>query len=312
VELRHLRYFAAVAELRNVTQAARRLHVAQPALSRQIQDLEEELGLQLIERSTRGIKLTEAGEFFADEARAVLARADEALQAVRALARGEIGELRVGYAPSPTTEILPRALTTFQKVAPGVRVTLLDLASDDLEKALLDGRIHISVMVKPGSRSQPGILFEAIVRYALRVAAARQHRFARMAKVPLRCLLDEPLVAYARAEYTEYHEMLETTFANFDRNPEIAVECDGATSLLAAVESGRGVALVPEVFRSLAGSRVRLRPLDPAPPPMIVGCAYSSSSASTVIAQRFLTSLRSACGPSDRSPGRRSRRVRQI
>ena len=253
MELRHLRYFAAVAELRNVTQAARRLHVAQPALSRQIQDLEEELGLQLIERSTRGIKLTEAGEFFADEARAVLARADEASQAVRALARGEIGELRVGYAPSPTTEILPRALTAFQKVAPGVRVTLLDLASDDLEKALLDGRIHISVMVKPGSRSHPGILFEAIVRYALRVAAARQHRFARMAKVPLRCLLDEPLVAYARTEYTEYHEMLETTFANFDRKPDIAVECDGATSLLAAVESGRGVALVPEVFRSLAG-----------------------------------------------------------
>jgi DNA-binding transcriptional LysR family regulator len=130
--------------------------------------------------------------------------------------------------------------------------------------------------------------------------------------VPVRCLLDEPLVAYARAEYTEYHEMLEITFANFDRNPEIAVECDGATSLLAAVESGRGVALVPEVFRSLAGSRVRLRPLDPAPPPMIVGCAYSSSSASTVIAQRFLTILRSAGGPSDRSPGRRSRRVRQI
>ena len=69
-------------------------------------------------------------------------------------------------------------------------------------------------MVKPGSRSHPGILFEAIVRYALRVAAARQHRFARMTKVPLRCLLDEPLVAYARTEYTEYHEMLETTFAN--------------------------------------------------------------------------------------------------
>jgi LysR family transcriptional regulator, benzoate and cis,cis-muconate-responsive activator of ben and cat genes len=312
VELRHLRYFAAVAELRNVTQAARRLHVAQPALSRQIQDLEEELGLQLIERSTRGIKLTEAGEFFAYEARAVLARADEASQAVRALARGEIGELRVGYAPSPTTEILPRALTAFQKVAPGVRVTLLDLASDDLEKALLDGRIHISVMVKPGSRSHPGILFEAIVRYALRVAAARQHRFARMAKVPLRCLLDEPLVAYARTEYTEYHEMLETTFANLDRKPDIAVECDGATSLLAAVESGRGVALVPEVFRSLAGSRVRLRLLDPAPPPMIVGCAYTSSSASTVIAQHFLAIVRSACGKSRGSPGPRSQRTRRI
>jgi DNA-binding transcriptional LysR family regulator len=310
VELRHLRYFAAVAELRNVTKAARRLHVAQPALSRQIQDLEAELGLKLLERSTRGIKLTEVGKFFAGEAGAVLARVDEALKAVRALARGEMGELRVGYAPSPTTEILPRALAAFQKAAPGVRVTLLDLASDDLESALLDERVHVSVMVKPGSRPQPGILFEEIVRYSLRVAVARQHRFARMTKVPLRCLLDEPLAAYARTEYTEYHEMLETIFANFDRNPDIAVECDGATSLRAAVESGRGVALVPEVFRNLGGLGVRLRPIDPAPPPMIVGCAYTSSSASTVTAQRFLSTVRSVCAELDRSSRLRSRKIR--
>ena len=292
MELRHLRYFVAVAELGNVTQAARRLHVAQPALSRQIQDLEEELGVKLLERSTRGIKLTEAGKFFADEAGAVLERADQALKAVRALARGETGELRIGYAPSPTTEILPRALAAFQTGAPGVCVTLLDLASDDLESALLDGRVHVSVMVKPGSRPQPGILFEEIVRYALRVAVARQHRFARMTKVPLRLLLREPLAAYARAEYTEYHEMLETIFAALQVKPEIAVECDGATSLLAAVESGRGVAIVPEVFRSLAGSRVKLRPIEPTPPPMIVGCAFTISSASTVAAQSFLTIVR--------------------
>ena len=312
VELRHLRYFAAVADLRNVTQAARRLHVAQPALSRQLQDLEEELGLKLIERSTRGIKLTEAGKFFAGEAHAVLARAAEAVRAVRSVGRGEMGELRVGYAPSPTTEILPRALAAFQKAAPRVRVTLLDLASDDLERSLLDGRVHISVMVKPGSHSPPGILFEEIVRYPLRVAVARQHRFARMAKVPLQGLLDEPLAAYVRAEYTQYYEMLERTFADFDQKPDIAVECDGATSLLAAVESGRGVALVPEVFRSLAGSRVKLRPIDPAPPPMIVGCAYTASSASNVTAQRFLSTVRSACAERGRSPGIRSREIPQI
>ena len=216
VELRHLRYFAAVAELRNVTRAAVRLRVAQPALSRQIQDLEEELGVKLLERSTRGIKLTEAGKFFGNEAGAVLARADQALKAVRALARGETGELRVGYAPSPTTEILPRALAAFEKASPGVRVTLLDLTSDDLESALLDGRVHVSVMVKPGSRPQSGILFEEIVRYALRVAVAREHRFARMTKVPLRRLLAESLAAYARAEYAEYHEMLESIFATLD------------------------------------------------------------------------------------------------
>ena len=154
----------------------------------------------------------------------MLERADQALKAVRALARGETGELRIGYAPSPTTEILPRAMAAFQTGAPGVRVTLLDLASDDLESALLDGRVHVSVMVKPGSRPQPGILFEEIVRYALRVAVARQHRFARMTKVPLRLLLREPLAAYARAEYTEYHEMLETIFA---APPSEAGDCSG-------------------------------------------------------------------------------------
>jgi DNA-binding transcriptional LysR family regulator len=305
-----MRYFAAVAELRNVTQAAKRLHVAQPALSRQIQDLEEELGLKLIERSTRGIRLTEAGKFFAGEANAVLARAEEAVKTVRAVGRGEMGELRVGYAPSPTTEILPRALAAFQKAAPRVCVTLLDLASDDLERSLLDERVHLSVMVKPGSHSQAGILFEEIVRYSVRVAVARHHRFARMAKVPLQRLLDEPLAAYVRGEYTEYFEMLERTFAHFKRKPEIAVECDGATSLLAAVESGRGVALVPEVFRSLAGSRVKLRPIAPAPAPMIVGCAYTSSSASTVTAQRFLSIARSLGGKSDGSPALRCRNVR--
>ena len=131
------------------------------------------------------------------------------------------------------------------------------------------------------------------MHYALRVAVARQHRFARMRKVPLRRLLGEPLAAYARTEYSEYHEMLETIFATLDGRPEIAVECDGATSLIAAVESGRGVAIVPEVFRSLAGSRVRLRPIEPTPPPMIVGCAYTISSAATVAAQRFLAILRS-------------------
>jgi LysR family transcriptional regulator, benzoate and cis,cis-muconate-responsive activator of ben and cat genes len=165
-------------------------------------------------------------------------------------------------------------------------------------------------MVEPGSHSQPGILFEEIVRYSVRVAVARQHRFARIAKVPLQSLLDEPLAAYVRAEYTEYYEMLERTFAHFERKPDITVECDGATSLLAAVESGRGVALVPEVFRSLAGSRVKLRPIAPSPAPMIVGCAYTSSSASTVTAQRFLSIARSLGGKSDGSPALRCRNVR--
>src|SRR6202008_2454598 len=109
MELRHLRYFVAVAEEENVTRAASRLHVSQPALSRQIRDLEEELGFPLLERSAKSVRLTEAGRAFLIEARALLQRVEEAVKTARAIAMGGI-ELHVGYAPSLTARILPQTL----------------------------------------------------------------------------------------------------------------------------------------------------------------------------------------------------------
>src|SRR5262245_29979637 len=104
MELRHLRYFVAVAEAENVSRAAVKLRVSQPGISRQIRDLEDELGVQLFERSAKSLKLTEAGIVFLPEAKAVIQRIDEAVQVVRAVARGERGQIHVGYAPSPTVE----------------------------------------------------------------------------------------------------------------------------------------------------------------------------------------------------------------
>ena len=129
MELRHLRYFLAVGEALNFTKAASQLRVAQPALSRQVQDLEEEIGVDLMKRSPRGVTLTAEGKIFLDEVRELLKRADESVEKVRALARGEYGELHVGYAPSPTVEILPPALAAFQKAVPRVKVLLHDLSA---------------------------------------------------------------------------------------------------------------------------------------------------------------------------------------
>src|SRR5687767_9596121 len=114
MELRHLRYFVAVAEEENVTRAAERLHVSQPPLSRQIRGLEDELGVELFERSAKSIRLTDAGRMFLTEARAVLERADQAVHAVKAIGSGVSGELNVGFAPSLAVDILPRALRQFQ------------------------------------------------------------------------------------------------------------------------------------------------------------------------------------------------------
>src|SRR5204863_6182 len=108
MELRHLRYFIGVAEEENVSRAALKLHVSQPALSRQIRDLEEELGFLLLERSAKSVRLTEAGRAFLTEARAVLQRAEDAVKAARAIATGGRGELHVGYAPSLTCTAEPR------------------------------------------------------------------------------------------------------------------------------------------------------------------------------------------------------------
>src|SRR4029079_19733709 len=122
MELRHLRYFVAAAEAENVSRAAARLHVSQPALSRQIRDLEEEIGFPLFERSAKSVRLTPVGKAFLIEARAVLQRADEAVTAARAIATGGRTELQVGYAPSPTVRIMPATLRAFQAKFPKVRV----------------------------------------------------------------------------------------------------------------------------------------------------------------------------------------------
>src|ERR1700724_2720083 len=159
MELRHLRYFLAVGEASNFTKAAARLRVAQPAVSRQVQDLEDEIGVDLLKRSPRGVTITAEGKLFLEEAREVLKRADESVEKVRALARGEYGELHVGYAPSPTVEILPPALAAFQKAFPRVRVLLHDLSERELIDGLQDGTLELAIMVPPAGDQTTGIQF---------------------------------------------------------------------------------------------------------------------------------------------------------
>src|SRR6476620_4982953 len=144
MELRHLRYFLAVGEALNFTRASAQLRVAQPALSRQVQDLEDEIGVDLLRRSPRGVTLTAEGKLFLEEVRELLKRANESVEKVRALARGEYGELHVGYAPTPTIEILPPALAAFQKAVPGVQVLLHDMSGDEIVQGLRQGTIQLA------------------------------------------------------------------------------------------------------------------------------------------------------------------------
>jgi DNA-binding transcriptional LysR family regulator len=291
MELRHLRYFVTVAELQNFTRASTRLRVAQPALSRQIRDLEDELGAPLLERNSRGVRLTEAGAVFLPEAKAVLQRAAEAAQAVRAVVRGERGEIHVGYAPTPAVELLPCALHAFQNLAPGVRVTLHDLSTEEMLRGLHDGKLDLCLMVRPATKALRGLKFELLREYPMQVAVPRNHPFAKLKRVTREQLIGEPLVAYTRADYPEYHATLDDLFQSTGRKYRVAAEQDSASALLASVESGHGLAVVPASMAMLAGGRVKLRPLEPAPKALAVGSVCRSQKLSPA-AQKFLKAAR--------------------
>jgi DNA-binding transcriptional LysR family regulator len=293
MELRHLRYFVAVAEEQNVTRAAARLHVSQPPLSRQVRDLEEELGVALFEHGAKAVRLTEAGRVFLNEARAVLQRASDAVQTVKAVANGEQGEIHVGYAPSLTVELLPRALREFQGSSPGVRVVLHDLSTQEMLRGLRDGQIQVALLVGLSKQVLTGLMFEELRRYAVCVAAHPSHPLARARKVSLEQVASERLVTYCLADYPEYHAWLADLFATVKRSPQIAEEHEGATSLIAAVEAGRGVALVQDGFECLAGPRLRVRLLSPAPPPFAFGVAWRKGVQSAAVVN-FVKAARQA------------------
>ena len=287
MELSHLRYFVAVAEAENVSRAALKLHVSQPALSRQIRDLEDELGFLLLERSAKSVRLTEAGKTFQAEARAVLQRVEEALKKTRAAVTGGRGEIHVGYAPSLTVRILPPTLRLFQAGSPGVRVLLHDLSTEEMLARLRDGALQIAFLVRPTRAMLRGLRFEELLRDSLCLAVAPKHPLARRRTVKLAELARQPLIAYSRKEYPEYHELLAEYFATIQSKPRVAEEHDGITSLIAAVEAGGGVALVSGSAACLAGPRLKLIPLSPAPESLVIGAAWTKGGL-VPAAERFL------------------------
>jgi DNA-binding transcriptional LysR family regulator len=278
MELRHLRYFVAAAEEENVSRAALKLHVSQPGVSRQIHDLEEEIGLQLFERGAKSLRLTRAGTVFLSEARAVLRRADEAVAKARAAAGALDGEINIGYAPSLTVQILPPALRQFHEQCPKVRAVLHDLSTEDMLSRLGSGQLQVALTVRPAAKLLRGLHFEELARYGMRVAVSPKHSLATASTIDLAQLAREPLVAYTRKDYPEYHTMIEKLFAAVGRKPRIEGEHDSVTSLIAAVESGNGFALVPECLSCMVGSRLKLIPLHPALPPLPVGAIWRKDS----------------------------------
>jgi DNA-binding transcriptional LysR family regulator len=292
MELRHLRYFVAVAEALNFTKASARLRVAQPALSRQMTDLEEEIGVDLMKRSPRGVTLTAEGKLFLDEVRELLKRADESVKKVRALARGEYGELHIGYSPTPTIEILPPALAAFQKAVPGVQVLLHDLSSDEIMDGLRSGTLQLAVTPAERGGHMMDIEFESLRNYPICLALAAGHALARLKSIPLHKIAKEPLITLSRKEYPGAYSSLEQLFRPLGVKPRIALEVDSSSSLVAAIESQRGIGLAIPVLKLITGKRLVYRPLAGVDETVSVGIAQAKNGDLTPAGERFCEILR--------------------
>lgn len=274
MELRHLRYFVGVAETENVSRAAVKLHVSQPALSKQIRNLEDEIGFALFERTAKSVHLTRAGLTFLERARTLLQLADQAINEARAVANAGETELHVGFQPSPTARILPMILHGCQQTMPKVHIKLHDLTNDESIAGLLDGRLQLAFLGWiPKLSKLYDLRFEGLIRSHARLAVSLTNPLAQRDTVSLQDAAREPFVTYSREEYPDYPIFLERAFARVKTKPRIIEEHEGASSLLSAIEAGTGVALVPDVFADMAGTRVKLLRVIPSPEATIFGIA---------------------------------------
>ena len=292
MELRHFRYFLAVGEALSFTKAAAQLRVAQPSLSRQVQDLEDEIGVDLLKRSRRGVRLTAEGKLFLEEVRKILKQTDESVEKVRALTRGQIGDLHVGYAAAPTVDILPPALAAFQKAYPQVNVVLHDLSRHEIIEGLQNGQLELAVTPRAIDSPPEGVEFEVLLSYPFWVALPPKHRLARLKSVSLEKVATEPLIGLRFKGRPAYHQLLDRMFAPLGIKPRVAAECDTFSSLITAVETGRGIALAIAPFKQVSGKRLLYRPLAGTTEMFSVGIVRAKNGDITPAGERFCEILR--------------------
>jgi LysR family transcriptional regulator, benzoate and cis,cis-muconate-responsive activator of ben and cat genes len=271
VELRHLRYFVAVAEMENVSRAALKLHVSQPALSRQIRDLEDELGFSLLERTAKSVRLTDAGRAFLDNARALLQHADEAVKKARAVASAEPTELHVGYSPTPVAEILPKTLRAFQRTMPSVHVRLHDWSNNEILDGIRNGQLQLGLIVPPAKASAlQDVRYEELFHERVCVAVAPRHPFARRRAIPIAEIAAEPLIGLTREASPNFYDYLSIIFSKLKQKPRVVEEHDSFSGIISAVEAGTGVTIAVDVIGHSFGNRVKLLHITPEPKPISV------------------------------------------
>jgi DNA-binding transcriptional LysR family regulator len=278
VELRHLRYFVAVAEELHFRRAAERLHVSQPPLSQQIRALERELGVELFKRNRRRVELTAPGRALLEEARTVLAAVDHAVEVTQRVARGEAGELSVGFVGSAMYGALPDVLRDFRVARPGIELALRELPTGAALEALSEGRIDVGV-VRP-AQVDDGIAIDIVRREAVVVALPDGHALAGRPRLSLRDLTGETLVLLPRREAPGLRAAVDT----LGETPGGVQEVTEIRTVLGLVSAGIGVSLVPESVAGVERAGVVFLPLAGRAPTVDLALAWREDDPSPALA----------------------------
>lgn len=260
MELRHLRYFIAVAEELHFSKAAEKLHIAQPPLSQQIQQLETELGVKLFDRKTkRQVQLTEAGKVFLQEAYQLLVQLATAVALTQRTGRGETGKLRIGFTSLVIYDLLPLILRKFREQFLEVEIELLELTTSQQEQALRDCLINVGFAHPP--LEDDTLSYQCIHKETLVVALSSTHLLAQTEYVSVRSLLNEPLIMFPRYLAPGLYDRIMSLFHQANFSPNITQEAIQMQTIIGLVSAGMGVAITPSSLQNLQRSGVVYRPI---------------------------------------------------
>ena len=263
MELRHLRHFVALAEEGHFGRAAERVFVVQQALSNSIKNLEDEVGVPLVLRTTRKVQLTPAGREFLDAARSTLEQADQVIGRARRAARGEVGRLTLGFVSGLVFGGLPDVVRTFRERYPNVSVVLQELTAQEQELGLRAAQLDIGLMLLPVR--DPAFAFEALWRQELVAALPSDHPLTRKASLVIADFADEPFVFFPRQIRATYFDQVMRWCAAAGFAPRIVQEAIEVPTLLSLVAAGLGVFLPIRFFERVSLPGVTYRPVLHAP-----------------------------------------------